>query len=92
MRAAAPRQAAADEFARTMGPIVRPMRQAGLSLHAIADALQAKSIRTARGGATWMPCCCAQLSRLPAVQSAGPVSARFGNGLESGEKPREQKS
>lgn len=58
---------AADEFARTLAPIVCPMRQAGLSLRAIADALQAKGIQTARRGSTWTPTAVRNvLARLPA--------------------------
>lgn len=46
-------QRAADAFARSVGPIVREMRDQGLSLRRIADALGAKGIKTARGGDTW---------------------------------------
>lgn len=59
---------AADEFACVMAPIVGPLRQQGLSLRVIADALQAKSIRTARGRATWTPTAVRNLlARLPAM-------------------------
>lgn len=46
---------AADAFAAALAPLVAPMRQDGLSLRAIADALQGRGIRTARGGETWTP-------------------------------------
>jgi DNA invertase Pin-like site-specific DNA recombinase len=42
---------AADAFAQRVGPIVRDMRAAGLSLAAIASELTAKGIQTARSGA-----------------------------------------
>lgn len=59
---------AADEFAATLAPIVCPMRQDGVSLRAIADALQAKGIRTARGGGGWTPTAVRNvLARLSAV-------------------------
>ena len=59
---------AADEFAATLAPVVCPMRQDGLSLRAIADALQAKGIRTARGGVAWTPTAVRNvLARVPAV-------------------------
>jgi hypothetical protein len=46
---------AADAFAAALAAIVAPMRQDGLSLRAIADALQGRGIWTARGGETWTP-------------------------------------
>ncbi|MDI3384006.1 recombinase family protein [Xenophilus aerolatus] len=46
---------AADDFAGTLAPIVAPMRQAGQSLRAIADALEGKGVKTARGGHRWTP-------------------------------------
>lgn len=58
----------ADEFAATLAPVVCPMRRDGLSLRAIADALQAKGIRTARGGGVWTPTAVRNvLARVPAV-------------------------
>jgi DNA invertase Pin-like site-specific DNA recombinase len=42
---------AADEFARQVAPMVLAMRQEGLSLRQIGDALADKGVRTARGGA-----------------------------------------
>jgi DNA invertase Pin-like site-specific DNA recombinase len=42
---------AADAFAARVAPIANEMRSAGLSLTAIAEALETKGIRTARGGA-----------------------------------------
>jgi DNA invertase Pin-like site-specific DNA recombinase len=45
-------RAAADQFAANVLPIVRQMQAAGVTtLQAIADALNARSIHTARGGA-----------------------------------------
>ena len=41
---------AADAFAARVAPIAQQMREAGLSLASIAEALAAKGIRTARGG------------------------------------------
>jgi DNA invertase Pin-like site-specific DNA recombinase len=68
---------AADEFAATLAPIVIPMRNTGLSLRAIAEALQAKGIRTARGGSTWTPTAVRNvLARVPVVSTtsaAGPA-------------------
>ncbi|WP_440532568.1 recombinase family protein [Variovorax sp. YR566] len=59
---------AADAFAATLAPIVSPMRQDGLSLRAIADALQGKGIKTARGGGTWTPTAVRNLlARIPSV-------------------------
>jgi hypothetical protein len=59
---------AADTFAHRLAPIVRPMREGGLSLRAIADELQAKGVRTARGGSAWTPTAVRNaLARLPAV-------------------------
>lgn len=56
---------AADEFAATLGPIVRPMKQSGLSLAGIAQALEAQGMKTARGGA-WTPTAVRNvLARLP---------------------------
>ena len=40
----------ADDFAARVGPLVRRMRQEGLSLRAIAARLTAMGVRTARGG------------------------------------------
>ncbi|MGJ7570862.1 recombinase family protein [Variovorax sp. RB2P76] len=58
---------AADTFATALAPIVCPMRQEGLSLRAMADALQGKGIKTARGGCTWTPAAVRNvLARLPA--------------------------
>ena len=59
---------AADEFAATLAPVVTPMRNTGLSLRAIADALQGKGVKTARGGAAWTPTAVRNaLARLSAV-------------------------
>jgi hypothetical protein len=44
---------AADTFVAALAPIVCPMRQEGLSLRAMADALQGKGIRTARDPAEY---------------------------------------
>lgn len=59
----------ADDFAATLEPIVRPMRQSGLSLERIARALEAQGMKTARGGA-WTPTAVRNiLARLPSVHS-----------------------
>lgn len=48
-------QRAADTFARSVAPIVSEMREQGMSLRRIADALHARGIKTARGGDAWTP-------------------------------------
>ncbi len=45
-------KASADAFAASVLPRIKPMRDAGLSLRAIADKLNAEGVETARGG-TW---------------------------------------
>ena len=42
----------ADEFAARVGPMIEALRSSGLSFAAIAEQLNARQIRTARGG-TW---------------------------------------
>jgi DNA invertase Pin-like site-specific DNA recombinase len=42
---------AADAFAARVGPTIATMRQQGMSLSAVAAALQARGVSTARGGA-----------------------------------------
>lgn len=44
---------AADDFALALAPMLLPMRADGMSLAAIASALQGKNIKTARGGGMW---------------------------------------
>jgi DNA invertase Pin-like site-specific DNA recombinase len=45
---------AAKAFAAQVGPLVREMRESGLSLAKIADKLAEQQVRTARGG-QWTP-------------------------------------
>jgi DNA invertase Pin-like site-specific DNA recombinase len=53
LRGAASTRAAADAFARNVLPVVEQIRSAGaVSLRSIAEALNARGVRTARGG-TW---------------------------------------
>lgn len=44
---------AADVFARSVAPIAMSLRDQGLSLRGIAEALGARGIKTARGGDAW---------------------------------------
>lgn len=53
LRGAASTRAAADAFARNVLPVVDQIRSAGaVSLRSVAEALNARGVRTARGG-TW---------------------------------------
>lgn len=59
---------AADAFATTLAPVVHPMRKEGLSLRTMAEALEAKGIKTARGGGTWTSTAVRNvLARLPVM-------------------------
>jgi hypothetical protein len=54
-RSGVARRRAADERAQAMAPIVRELREAGIvTLRAMADELNRRNIKTARGG-HWHP-------------------------------------
>ena len=48
--AAAARTAKADRFAAQVGPVIRELRASGMGLQAVARALTAQGVKTARGG------------------------------------------
>ena len=63
-KAHAANRAAADQFASNVLPIVREVQASGLStLQTIADALNARGVRTARGGQWHSSCVQSSIAR-----------------------------